>query len=379
MSYKKKKYWTYIITYTQKKIKKKDILPSMNASNILLLIIVVQLVSVNLAFEKTQNVLSKSKIIHLNGSIGPVSVAFDPNGEGPYIGVADGRILKLQLGSNNRLFWAEFAVTSYHRRDCTSPFAPKMEHICGRPLGLRFDTKTGELYIADAYLGLQVVGPKGGLATPLVQKFEGKPLVFTNDVDIDDDVIYFTDTSTKYQRWQFLTSFSSGDTTGRLMKYDKSTKKVTVLLGDLAFANGVALSKNKSFVLVTETTNFRILRYWLKGPLVGTHDVFVELPGFPDNIRINPKGDFWVALQAIRSVPSVSDSKFGMFSFNPQQMGDDGELHPTALKLSEDGQVLEVLEDVEGKTLRSISEIEEKDGKLWIGSVVMPFLRVYEM
>ncbi|XP_015082441.1 protein STRICTOSIDINE SYNTHASE-LIKE 10-like [Solanum pennellii] len=351
----------------------------MNASNILLLIIVVQIVSINLAFEKTQNVLSKSKIIHLNGSIGPESVAFDPNGEGPYIGVADGRILKLQLGSNNRLFWAEFAVTSSHRRDCTSPFAPKMEHICGRPLGLRFDTKTGELYIADAYLGLQVVGPKGGLATPLVQKFEGKPLVFTNDVDIDDDVIYFTDTSTKYQRWQFLTSFSSGDTTGRLMKYDKSTKKVTVLLGDLAFANGVALSKNKSFVLVTETTNFRILRYWLKGPLVGTHDVFVELPGFPDNIRINPKGEFWVALQAIRSAPSVSDSKFGMFSFNPQQMGDEGELLPTALKLSEDGRVLEVLEDVEGKTLRSISEIEEKDGKLWIGSVVMPFLRVYEM
>ncbi|XP_049412584.1 protein STRICTOSIDINE SYNTHASE-LIKE 10-like [Solanum stenotomum] len=348
----------------------------MNASNILLLIIVAQIVSLNLAFDKSQNVLSKSKIIHLNGAIGPESVAFDPKGEGPYIGVADGRILKLQLGSQNQLFWADFAVTSSHRRNCTLPFAPEMEHICGRPLGLRFDTKTGDLYIADAYLGLQVVGSKGGLATPLVQNFEGKPLVFTNDVDIDGDVIYFTDTSTKYQRWQFLTSFSSGDTTGRLMKYVKSTKKVTVLLGDLAFANGVALSKNRSFVLVTETTNFRILRYWLKGPLAGTHDVFVELPGFPDNIRINPKGEFWVALQAIRSVSSISDSKFGMLRFTPQQM-DEEELHPTAIKLSDDGRVLEVLEDVEGKTLRSISEIEEKDGKLWIGSVVMPFLRVY--
>ncbi|MCD9560890.1 Protein STRICTOSIDINE SYNTHASE-LIKE 10 [Datura stramonium] len=242
-----------------------------------------------------------------------------------------------------------------------------MEDICGRPLGLRFDTKTGELYIADAYFGLQVVGPNGGLATPLVQKFEGKPLVFTNDMDIDDDedVIYFTETSTKYQRRQFVVSILSGDATGRLMKYDRSTKKVTVLLRGLAFANGVALSKDRSFVLVTETSNFRIVRYWLKGPLAGTNDTFAELLGFPDNIRINSKGEFWVALQAINSV-SVKKLPFTM-----QQ------LHATAMKLSEDGRVMEVLEDVEGKKLRLISEVHEKHGKLWFGSVVMPFLGVY--
>lgn len=356
----------------------------MNTSNLLLLLIIsattALIVSANLAFDnsknvlKSQNVLSKSEIIQLKGAIGPESVAFDPNGLGPYIGVADGRILKWKGSS-----WADFAVTSSHRKNCTLPFAPKLEHVCGRPLGLRFDTKTGDLYIADAYLGLQVVGPKGGQATPLVQKFQGKPLVFTNDVDIDDHdgVIYFTETSTKYNRRNFLSSFSSGDTTGRLMKYVKSTKKVTVVLGDLAFANGVALSKNRSFVLVAETTNFRILRYWLKGPLSGTHDTFAELPGFPDNIRINSRGEFWVALQAISSVVfSTSDSEVGKLPFTPQQMG-GGQLHPTAMKLSEDGRVLDVLQDVEGKKLRSISEVKEKHGKLWLGSVVMPFLRVY--
>ncbi|KAL2984505.1 hypothetical protein AAZX31_12G091800 [Glycine max] len=36
-----------------------------------------------------------------------------------------------------------------------TPFSyVKTEHICGRPLGLRFDKKTGDLYIADAYFGL---------------------------------------------------------------------------------------------------------------------------------------------------------------------------------------------------------------------------------
>lgn len=77
----------------------------------------------------------------------------------------------------------------------------KNEHICGRPLGLRFDKRTGEFYIADAYFGLMKVGPQGGLATSLVTEAEGVPLRFTNDLDIDDEGnVYFTDSSTKYQR-----------------------------------------------------------------------------------------------------------------------------------------------------------------------------------
>lgn len=77
----------------------------------------------------------------------------------------------------------------------------KNEHICGRPLGLRFDKKTGDLYIADAYFGLLKVGPEGGLATSLTTEAEGVPLRFTNDLDIDEEGnIYFTDSSTKYQR-----------------------------------------------------------------------------------------------------------------------------------------------------------------------------------
>ena len=77
----------------------------------------------------------------------------------------------------------------------------KHEHICGRPLGLRFDKRTGDLYIADAYFGLLVVGPQGGLATRLVSEVDGVPLKFTNDLDIDKEgIVYFTDSSSVYQR-----------------------------------------------------------------------------------------------------------------------------------------------------------------------------------
>lgn len=77
----------------------------------------------------------------------------------------------------------------------------KDEHICGRPLGLRFDKKTGDLYIADAYFGIMKVGPEGGLATSLTNEVDGVPLRFTNDLDIDEEGnVYFTDTSSVFQR-----------------------------------------------------------------------------------------------------------------------------------------------------------------------------------
>ncbi|KAF4374467.1 hypothetical protein F8388_016018 [Cannabis sativa] len=302
--------------------------------------------------------------------------------------VGDGRILRWE---GDGLGWSEFAFTSENREKCVRPFAPEMEHICGRPLGLRFHKKTGDLYIADAYFGLRVVGPNGGLAAPLVTQVEGHPLLFTNDLDIDEDkdIIYFTDSSTTYHRRNFMTAALSGDRTGRLLKYNILNKEVTVLLKDLAFANGVALSKDRSFLLVAETTRTRVLRLWLNGPNAGNVDVFAELPGCPDNIRMNHKGEFWVALHSKMGVVSnliVSKPWAGTtllklpLSFKQlHYILIGGKAHATAIKLGEDGKVLDVLEDCEGKSLKFISEVEENNGKLWIGSVLVPFIGIYNL
>ncbi|KAF5474242.1 hypothetical protein F2P56_006157 [Juglans regia] len=336
----------------------------------------------------SQDELHAAKILQVTGAVGPESLVFDANGEGPYTGVADGRILKWQGDDRG---WADFAFTTSARKECFRPLAPELEHLCGRPLGLRFEKKTGNLYIADAYLGLQVVGPGGGLATQVVTEVEGQPLRFTNDMDIDEheDVIYFTDSSTSFQRRQFMSSILSGDKTGRLFKYDKSSKVVTVLLKGLAFANGVSLSIDRSFVLVAETTTCRILRLWLQGPNAGNVDIFAELPGFPDNVRRNSRGEFWVALHAKKGHLArwiLYNSWVGKtllqlpLSFKQlHSLLIGGMAHATAIKLSEEGKVLEVLEDCEGKTLKFISEVEEKDGKLWIGSVLMPFVGIYNL
>lgn len=57
-----------------------------------------------------QNLLQKSEIKFLNQVQGPESVAFDPQGRGPYAGVADGRVLFW-----NGEAWTDFAYTSPYR------------------------------------------------------------------------------------------------------------------------------------------------------------------------------------------------------------------------------------------------------------------------
>ncbi|MCE3050831.1 hypothetical protein HAX54_048263, partial [Datura stramonium] len=84
------------------------------------------------------------------------------------------------------------------------------------PLGLRFDKRTGDLYIADAYFGLMKVGLEGGLEETLTTEAEGVPLVFTNDLYIDDEGnAYFTDSSTKYQRRNLVQLVYSVEDSGR--------------------------------------------------------------------------------------------------------------------------------------------------------------------
>lgn len=60
----------------------------------------------------SRDLLNSSQILHVDGAMGPESLAFDPVGGGPYTGVADGRILRWDGEGRG---WVEFAVTSQHR------------------------------------------------------------------------------------------------------------------------------------------------------------------------------------------------------------------------------------------------------------------------
>ncbi|CAO2822305.1 unnamed protein product [Amaranthus hypochondriacus] len=327
-------------------------------------------------------------VFSIEGAFGPESFTFDPAGDGPYAGVSDGRIIKWDPLLRR---WLDFAFTSSLRNECQNRSNhEETEHKCGRPLGLCFNERTRELFIADAYLGLLVVGPNGGLATPVVTEVEGVPLGFTNGLDIDQKtgIVYFTSSSTLYPRRKYMSLILSNDKSGRLLTYNPKTKQARKLLDNLTFPNGVSLDKDGKFLLLVETTTCKIIKYWLENTQkAGTTELLAELSGYPDNIRRNSKGEYWVGLYSKRgkflkwilSFPFIGNTIVKLPFNGVELVKVFVRLRAIglALKIDENGNVLQVLEDTSGK-LKFVSEVVEKDGNLWFASVILPYGGLYK-
>lgn len=174
----------------------------------------------------------------------------------------------------------------------------------------------------------------------------------------------------------------SKEKTGSLFKYDLESKEVTVLLDNLTFPNGVALSKDGNFLLVAETTNCRILRLWLKTSKAGKLEVFADLPGYPDNIKRTENGEFWVAMFSrkqklltwihtnpwiVKAMSRLPIDIVKVSSYIAKVRGEG-----LAAKLGVDGEMLKILENKNGKIWKYASEVMERDGYMWIGSVENP-------
>ncbi|XP_059291354.1 protein STRICTOSIDINE SYNTHASE-LIKE 13 [Lycium ferocissimum] len=330
------------------------------------------------------NRLGLGNLEFVNEIYGPESLEFDNLGRGPYAGLADGRIVRW-MGEDAG--WETFALVTRNwsekvcskGKDSTTAKQWKVEGECGRPLGLRFNKETGDLYIADAYYGLLVVGSEGGVATSLATHVEGNPILFANDLDIHTNgSIFFTDTSKKYNRVNHFLIMLEGEDTGRLLRYDIATRSTHVVLDGLTFPNGVQLSKDQTFLLFTETTNCRLMKYWLEGPKTGTVEIVANLPGFPDNVRVNEKGQFWVAIDCCRTRaqeilihnPWMRSVYFRLpfpMRYLARLMGT--RMYTVISLFNENGEIIDVLEDKKGLVMKLVSEVREINGKLWIGTV----------
>lgn len=252
----------------------------------------------------------------------------------------------------------------------------------GRPLGLNFDAE-GNLIIADAIAGLVAMAPDGTLST-LATDFNGKRMLFVDDLAIaSDGKIYFSDASARYEYGEDIIEVFERRPSGRLMVYDPQDQSLRLLLDALYFANGVALSADEDFVLVNETFEHRVMRYWLKGPKAGTADVFTDnLPGYIDNITEGPDGTFWLAVVAARApdldalVPRPFLRKV-MFRFMTLTGWSPVTLHSYAVKLSADGTPLVSLEDDSGHIYMMTSVMQAGD-KLYLGSLLMDAMGVID-
>ncbi|NWH58922.1 APMAP protein, partial [Geococcyx californianus] len=262
------------------------------------------------------------------------------------------------------------------------------EPTCGRPLGIRVGPNN-TLFVADAYYGLYEVDPGTGETKILVSTktpIEGQKLSFVNDLTVTRDgrKIYFTDSSSKWQRRDYLFLLMEGTDDG-LLEYDTVTKEVKVLMVGLRFPNGVQLSPAEDFVLVQETTMARIRRYYVSGLMKGGADMFVEnMPGLPDNIRLSSSGGYWVAMAAVRPNPGFSLVDFlsekpwikrMIFKLLSQEtVTKFVPKYSLVVELSETGSYRRSFHDPNGVMAAYVSEAHEHNGYLYLGSYRSPFI-----
>lgn len=174
-----------------------------------------------------------------------------------------------------------------------------MAHTHGRPLGIEHHPDGGYV-VCDSTRGLLRIGDDGSVAV-LADSYDGTRFNFCNNAGVAaDGTVYFTDSSTKFGFEHWRGDLLEHRPTGRLLRRDPDGT-LTVLTEGLAFANGVALAADESFVVVAETASYCLQRVWLTGERAGTVEPFgPTLPGFPDNISTGEDGNIWIAIASPR-------------------------------------------------------------------------------
>jgi len=299
----------------------------------------------------------------------------------------------------------------------------------GRPLGARF-TRDGEyLYIADAHLGLtRIRNPKNdphakveivASKVHVPETGEWSQIRYSNDVSIGPKTgkVYFTDSSdigpdlVDGTHWDTLHAskldLMRGKGTGRLLEYDPTTERTTVLATGFKYANGVAVvDPDENFVMVAETFGIKLHVYHLRGPRKGDLDVVLEskhMTGYLDGadcapdvaedgtikcyatvvsamiplhkllLRIPDPIDRWLRT-LIMTVPrklAPKTKKYGGVI--------EVSVHVNARNGSVSVKAFRYLQDPKGADVATVSGVTYRDRKLYLGTLTNEYIAVYTL
>ena len=273
----------------------------------------------------------------------------------------DGRLL---TGTADGTIWSLTADSAVAR-----PFA----NTGGRPLGLEWHPD-GWVVLCDARRGLLRLDPDTGRVDVLVDSVDGRHLRFTNNAAVAaDGTVYFTDSS-RHGIDHFKADLLEHSRTGRLLRRS-ADGVVELVLDGLAFANGVALAPDDSFLLVAETGAYRVRRLWLTGPRAGDVDILLSnLPGLPDNLSTGESGLFWMALPSDRNalldrlLPLPGILRQVVWAM-PERIQPDASRVLFVVGFDSDGVVRTVIR-APGERFHYVTGVREHDGWLYLGSLV---------
>lgn len=208
------------------------------------------------------------------------------------------------LGLDGRIYATTYDGTVLQIRNRGVTAFAQLE---GRALGIETD-HDGSFIVANAYVGLQRVTTDGTVTT-ILDNVDGEPLVAANSLGIaPDGKIYFSQSSSKFGTRKYRGSYEASlldilehGGHGSVFVHDPETGATIKIMDGLNYANGVAVSEDGGYLIVSETGHYRILKHWLLGERAGETEVLLEnLPGFPDNVKNGLNGRFWIGFAAPR-------------------------------------------------------------------------------
>jgi sugar lactone lactonase YvrE len=300
--------------------------------------------------------------IALDGESGPEHVTLGPDGQ-LYTGMASGHILRMKPDGSGQ---AVFSDTG------------------GRPLGMGFDAD-GKLIVADALKGLLSIAPDGK-ATVLAAVSDSGPLYFPDGAVVaGNGKIYLTDASQRFgaAKWGGTLDAATLDileqsSTGRVLEYNPATKALRVVATGLSFANGIALTTDEQFLLVSETGRYRIWkiavpadRLDLAQPTPLAKVLIDNLPGYPDNLTRGLDGKFWMGLAGPRNdLDAMAERPYlrRVILRLPRMLWPVPKPYGHVVAFSEEGKVLADLQDPSGNSPLTTG-VTETPERLYIHSV----------
>ena len=209
-------------------------------------------------------------------------------------------------------------------------------------------------------------------------------MVFCNNAAIaGDGTVWFSDSSTLYGIDRWKDDIVQDTRTGRLLRLT-GDGSVEVVLDGLAFANGVALAADESFVAVAETAARTVVRRWLTGPHAGARDYLAaDLPGYPDNISRGSDGLIWVSLASPRDpvVESLQSAPVWVrkaVTRIPEALQPKPKRTVRVQAYDDAGTLVHDL-DVRTDRYHLVTGVREHDGRVWLGSLHEPAIAVVDV
>ena len=323
--------------------------------------------------------------IAIGTETGPEHVAIGKDGK-LYAAVDGGKILRMNPDGSAMQVWANTG---------------------GRVLGFDFDAN-GRLIAADALRGLLAVQEGAGLngapeADPKIEVLADKviidgvedPIRYADAVAIGrDGKMYFTDASRRFGPKEWGGTFNASvldiiehSATGRVLVYDPATAQTQVVIDDLSFANGLALSADELSLFVAETGKYRVWKIDTGARGLSTMNdpnklpqariLLDNLPGYPDNLTRGMDGRIWLGFTKPRgaAIDKMADKPFlrKITMRLPKSMWPVPPAYGHVIAFTEDGNIVADLQDPSGKYPETTG-VTETPERLYIQSLHAPVL-----